>query len=222
MKRNIVIFSIVIGIVLLFLVGCKKSTSDTIAFVGDEKDMMSCYDIYPQDYFPQDISQDIRDGRFPPDLVGEYEIPCKLVDAYLEFYNSASHRYIPWPDQMYQQIRYMSWYIIIEEQVNGMAKLSFSTKKTGGYNDWLSVDAYIYGDWHYNGNDFLICYEYTDEARDFTYIKGNIIKGTITSEGIKNIDIWSIIKDRTPKEDAPMILNYNGYVHYSDDIAERK
>lgn len=219
-KRSSAILSIVL-VMIVFLLGCSKTNHETLAFVGTESDMKTCYQIYPEDHFPSQISQELMEGRFPPDIVGSYEMPGTLADAYYEYYNPASHQYIPYPEQMYQQMMHKSMYIIIEEQVNGMAKLSFSTKKSGDYKNWHSVDTYIYGDSH-NNNDFVVCYEFTEEAGDFTYIRGNIIKGTITPEGIKNIHVWSIIKDRTPKEDKPMIYNYYGYEHYSAEIAERK
>ncbi len=222
-KRSLSLIT-VFCVMFLLLWGCSKSNHDTLAFVGDESDMKTCYEIYPEQYFPDPaaIPQKLKEGRFPPDIVGNYEMPGTLADAYYEYYNPASHQYIPYPQQIYQQMLNKSMYIIIEEQVNGMMKLSFSTKKSGDYKNWYSVDAYVYGDWHGNGNDFVACYEFTEEAGDFTYIRGNIIKGTITPEGIKNIDVWSIIKDRTPEEDKPMIINYYGYEHYSAEIAERK
>ena len=114
--------------------------------------------------------------------------------------------------------------IIIEEQVNGMAILRFATKRNGEYKNWHTVDAYIYGDVHVKdiANDFIICYEYLENSGDFQYDRGNIIKGTISDEGINDINVWSIIKDRNPKEDKPMIYNYDGYEHYHANIAERQ
>lgn len=219
MKRNIVIFSIVIGIVLLFLVGCKKSTSDTIAFVGDEKDMMSCYDIYPKDYFPyNDCNYDTL--LFPPDVVGEYEMNGTFVDGTYEYYNQMTHQYVPLPPQAYTP---KSMYIIIEEQVNGMAKIRFSYKRNNAYKEWYSAQAYIYGDvYSDNPNDFMICYENTQGTETCRYFRGNIIKGTIGENGIINISTWSIIKDREYASLIQGIYNVYGYENYSATIAERK
>lgn len=215
MKRYIAILSIIFGITLLFLVGCKKSNNDTIAFVGDEKDMKSCFDIYPAQYFPYK-TVDYDTLMFPPDVEGTYEMNGEFVECTYEFYNGVY--YIPVPSMSPKTIK-----IIIEEQVNGMAKLKFATKRNGDYNNWHTVDAYIYGDvYAESGNrDFIICYEYMEHSGDFDYDRGNIIKGTISEAGINNIHVWSIIKDRDPKEDKPMIYNYYGYEHYKADIAER-
>ncbi len=216
MKRHIAILSVVIG-TLLFLLGCSKSNSDTIAFVGNESEMVTCYDIYPQQFFPTGMSQNIKEGRFPPDVVGEFEMNGEFVECTYEFYNG--NYYMPVPVMSPKTIK-----IIIEEQVNGLAKLRFATKRNGEYKNWHTVDAYIYGDVYAQSgkNDFIICYEYLENSGDFKYERGNIIKGTISDEGINDIQVWSIIKDRDPKEDKPMIYNYNGYEHYHANIAERQ
>ena len=216
MRRYIAILSVVIGIAMLFLVGCKKSSCDTIAFVGDESEMMSCYDIYPQQYFPYH-DQKYDSLVFPPDITGEYEMNSVFVECTYEFYNGSY--YFPITVMNPKTV-----YIIIEEQVNAMAKIKFATKKNGKYSNWHEADAYLYGDVFDEsiGNDFLICYEYTENAGDFKYIRGEMIKGTIGQDGMSNIHRWSIIKNRSPKENKPMIYNYFGYEHYRADVAPRQ
>ena len=200
---------------VIFLLGCSKANHETIAFVGDESGMKSCYQIYPRQYFPYNYV-DPDTLFFPPDIVGEYEMNGEFVECTYEFYMGNSYKPIT-------TMNAKTLYIIVKEQVNGMAKMRFATKKNGEYSNWHDVDAFIYGNVHDNNSkDFIICYEFTEYAGDFTYDRGNIIKGTIEENGIRNIHSWSIIKDRTPKEDKQMIFNYNGYEHYKADFAERK
>lgn len=214
LKRSTAILSVMLGLILLL--GCSRSNHDSIAFVGDEIDMVSCYDLYPHDFFPYNTF-DYDTLMFPPDVVGEFEMNGDFVECTYEFYNGS----------YYQPVGVMSpktIKIIIEEQVNGMAILRFATKRNGEYKNWHTVDAYIYGDVYAQSgkNDFIVCYEYWNNSGDYKYKMGNIIKGTISNEGINDINVWSIIKDRDPKEDKRMIYNYNGYEHYKADFAERK
>ena len=219
MKRSSAILSIVLGM-LLFLLGCSKSNHDTVAFVGDESDMKTCYELYPEQYFPNGISQDLKDGRFPPDLVGEYEMNGTCIDGNYEYYNQMTHQYVALPSMAYTP---KSMYIIIEEQVNGMAKIKFAFKKNNNYKDWYESDAYIYGNvFSDNQNDFMICYENTQGTETVKYYRGNIITGTIGPDGITNIHTWSVIKDRDFPSLIQGIYNVGGHEHYHADKAVRK
>lgn len=219
-KRLSAILSVVLG-TILFLLGCSKSNHETLAFVGDESDMKTCYEIYPEDYFPNaSISEEIRDGRFPPDIVGEYEINVEFVEGHYSWYKPSSQNYEDYPNSAYSKNK--SVYIIIEEQVNGKAKIKFSTKKSGDYKKWNEVDAYIYGDVYSNKKDFVIYYEYTESAGEFSYIRGCMIKGAVENTGMSNIDMWSIIKGRAPDGDYPQIYSLYSRDQYHADFADKK
>lgn len=222
LKRSFAILSIVLGVVA-FLVGCSKSSHDTLAFIGDETEMKSCYDIYPQQYFPSEISASLKEGRFPPDIVGEYEMNGMLVDAYYEYWNSATHQYVPYQPQVYQQMQNKSMRIIVSEQVNGMAKIKFASRRNSNtaYKIWYEADAYIYGDvFSETPKDFVIYCDNTQDGGSCKYDRGNIIKGTIDESGIVNIKTWSVIKNYTLV--APMTLNKGGFECYHADLAKRQ
>lgn len=223
LKRLSFIIIIVSGM-FLFLLGCTKDGQDTLAFIGDEKDMKTCYEIYPEEYFPTVIDNQLCEGRFPPDIVGEYEMNGSFVEGHYEYYDQTSHQYKPYPTGAYPALK--SMYIIIEEQVNGMARIRFAFKRSNqsDYNDWYDTDAYIYGDvYSENSKDFLICFENIEGSGVCKYIRGNIIKGTIDESGILNIDTWSVIKDRdfTPPP-VHGINDEGGYEHYHADFAARQ
>lgn len=220
LKRSSTIISIFLGVVI-FLMGCSKGNHETLAFVGDESDMMNCYQIYPEQYFPGSLSNIIKDGKFPPDLVGEYEMNASFGDGTYEYYNQQTDQYVPLPQGAYTP---KSMYIIIEDQVNGMAKIKFSFKRNNVYKDWYEANAYIYGDVFSENNkrDFIICYENTQGTETCMYFRGNIISGTIGEDGISNIHTWSIIKDREYSALIRGIYNVGGYEHYHADFAERK
>lgn len=218
-RRLSVILSLFIA-TLLFMAGCSKGNHDSLAFVGDESDMRSCYDIYPQQYFPQGISQTLCEGRFPPDIEGEYEMNGTCVIGTYEYYNQVTQQYVQLPQQAYTP---KSMYIIIEGQVNGMANIRFSFKRNNDYKDWYTAQAYIYGDvFSDHPNDFIICYENTQGTETCSYFRGNIITGTIGENGIANINTWSIIKDREFASLIQGIYNVYGYEQYHANLAERK
>lgn len=218
-KRSSAILSIVLGM-MIFLLGCSKANHETVAFVGTESDMKTCYQIYPEQYFPSEINRELAEGRFPPDLVGEYEMNGTCVDGTYEYYNQMTHQYVALPSTAYTP---KSMYIIIEEQVNGMARIRFAFKKNNNYKDWYVADAYIYGDvFSDNPNSFMICYENTQGTETVKYHRGNIITGTVGQDGITNINTWSIIKDRDCPSLIHGIYNIGGYEHYRADFAERK
>lgn len=219
MKRSFAILSLVLG-VLLFLLGCSKGNNDTMALIGDESEMKSCYQIYPADYFPSSISQTVKDGRFPPDIVGEYEMNGTFVEGTYEYYNQITQQYVSLPPQAYTP---KSMYIIVEEQVNGMANIRFSFKRNNDYKEWYTARAYIYGDvFSDNPDDFMICYENTQGTDICNYFRGNIISGTIGENGISNINTWTIIKDRNYPSLIQGVYNIYGYEQYHADLAERK
>lgn len=227
-KRLSVILSIVLGM-MTFLLGCSKANHETIAFVGDESGMKTCYEIYPEQYFPGPaaIPQELKEGRFPPDLVGEYEMIHPTYSGTYEYYEQASHQYKPYPSQTYATLSRRSMYIIIEEQVNGMAKIKFSFKKNDGfdYKDWYEQNAYIYGNvYSENESDFILCYENTEYAgSNANYFRGNIIKGVVDSDGIHDIQVWSIIKDRKYSGgEYQGLLQLYGYEHAVHNLAVRR
>lgn len=221
MKRLFAILSIVVGIVM-FLLACSKSSHDTLAFVGDESDMKSSYDIYPKEYFPYtDIFYDTL--MFPPDITGEYEMTGTFVNGYYEYYNANTHQYVPYPSGAYPVSKAMNF--IIEDQVNGMAIIKFRLKNNdGNYQPWQESEAYIFGNVFAKNNnrDFLICFDSTEDPKNgVVYYRGNILKGTITDTGIQNLERWSVIKDRNYSTLLPYTLNVGGYEHYHADLVPR-
>lgn len=223
LKRSLAILNIVLGMVL-FLAGCSKSNHDTLALVGDESDMMSCYEIYPEEYFPkEDINDTVKFGRFPPDIVGEYEMNGTFVDGHYEQYNAKTHQYDILPYYYFPQ--YKGMYIIITDQINGIAniKCAFRNHSYSEYQNWYETKAYIYGNVYENSNDFIICFESTEKPGDaYEYIRGNIIKGTIDASGIINIETWSVIKSRNPDSDVAGIFKVGSWYRHHADLAERK
>lgn len=219
LKRSTAILSIVMGMVI-FLLGCSKANHETLAFIGDESNMKSCYEIYPENYFPNGISQELMEGRFPPDIVGEYEMNGDFVDGYYEYYNQFTHQYVKLPDAAFNP---KTMCIIIEDQVNGMAKIRFSFKKNNDYKVWYETNAYIYGNvFSENSNDFMICFENTEGSGICEYYRGNIVKGRKDETGIVNIDTWSVIKDRNFSALVYGIYNVGGYEHYHANVANKK
>lgn len=203
---------IITAIMSLLLPGCSKN-NETLALIGDESDMMSYYQIYPQQYFPiSEINQETLNGRFPPDITGEYEMTANFVDGYYEYYYGGT--YMPYP--YYPPQKMMN--IIIEDQVNGMAKIKFSLE-----GEQFETEAYIYGNvFSDNNTDFVMFFENSQGTDVVKYYRGNIVKGSICSEGIRNIHTWTVIKDREFDNLINFILNVGGYEHRYNDFAERK
>ena len=217
-KRSTTILSLVFGMIL-FLLGCSKSNNDTLAFVGDESDMKDCYELYPANYFPSAIPDSLRIGMFPPDIVGEYEIHGVLQDGTYASYNQSQQQYVPVQPIAYRD-KYM--YFIIENQVNGMARIKFAIKNnySSNYNKWFDVDAYIYGNVFSNNykDVFMICYENVENSGDvWKSYNGNIITGKINSNGLFDIDYWTIYKDVQYSTLLTGVPQEGGYAHYHTD-----
>ena len=68
----------------------------------------------------------------------------------------------------------------------------------------------------------MLCYENTEYAGNATYYRGNIIQGTVDTLGIHNINIWSIIKDRSFENEFPGLQKQYGYEHAQHNLAIRK
>ncbi len=226
LKRSLKILASALGVMLLLLWSCSKDNHDTIAFVGDESDMKQYYDIYPQSYFPEsEISQELKDGLFPPDLTGEYELIHPTYSGTYEYFDQYTQQYVPYPQQAYTNLSKRSMYIIVEDQVNGMAKIKFSFKNNDDleYKDWYDENAYLYGNvYSENDNEFMLCYENTENAGNAEYYRGNIIKGTVDSIGIHDIRIWSIIKKRSFKTEYQGLMKNYGYENAVNDLAIRR
>ena len=223
-KHSSVIFSFLLGLVLC-LVGCSKDNHDTLAFVGDELDMKTCYQIYPEQYFPtDDINPDLMDGRFPPDVTGEYEIHGILQDGSYATYSQSQHQYVTVQLNAYRE-KYL--YIIIEDQVNGMANMRFAIKTSIGsnYNKWYEVQAYIYGNvYSENPGEFMICFENKEAPTGgmFRSHIGSIIKGKIESQGvIGDIDYWTIYKKVEYTTLTQGIPKEGGHAHYQAEMVQR-
>ena len=196
MKYSLAKISLVLGI-FIFLLGCSKDNHETLAFIGDESDMPTCYQIYPEQYFPTVISQELKDGMFPPDITGEYELHGDIVDGTYAMYNYVQQQYISVPLMSYKE-KYL--YMVVEDQINGMAKMRFALKNnsTSEYKNWFEVDAYIYGDVinpnNTNPDAFMICFENVEDGGIYSSNIANIITGKVTEDGIVDIDYWTIYK----------------------------
>lgn len=213
LKRSTAILSIVLGM-MIFLLGCSKANHDTLAFVGDESDMKTCYQIYPEQYFPNEISQELREGHFPPDLVGEYEIKAHLVDASVNAYYPLNHMTVPIP-----QVDETSLYLTVTDQVNGMAKIAIDITNITS-TERYEADAYIYGDvYSDNGQKFMLCYETAEDKENTPYkiYIGNIITGTLDQGGIKDVDYWYVFKKVTVSSEYTPYPLEGSYVHYHAD-----
>lgn len=205
---------------LLFLLGCSKSNHDTIAFVGDENEMKTCYELYPEQYFPSGISQELKDGKFPPDLVGEYEMHGSLIDDAGSYYNPLNPQ-LPMP--LYHEPE-KSLCFIVEDQINGMAKITVGVKHNGTDYQWNdATDAYIYGNVYDEGNSkkFMLCYQNIvgDDNTPYKNYNGNIITGTLDKDGIKNVDYWYVVKQVTLSSPNTIYPIEGSYAHYHADIA---
>lgn len=227
-KRSLSLLT-VFCVMFLLLWGCSKSNHGTLAFVGDESDMKTCYQIYPEEYFPNVINPELREGRFPPDIVGEYEMRGHLVDESFAIYYPTTSQTIP-----FHQVQETSLYIIIKDQINGMAKIKIGAKNNSNEYQWFDeTNAYIYGNVNNNDDDkddnndsqrFMLCYETLEDKENTPYkvTIGNIITGTIDTDGIKDVDYWYVFKQVTVSNSITPYPLEGGYAYYHADIAAKK
>lgn len=218
-KRSLSLIT-VFSVMFLLLWGCSKSNHDTLAFVGDESDMKTCYQIYPEEYFPNVISPELREGCFPPDIVGEYEMRGHLVDESFAIYYPTTSQTIP-----FHQVQETFLYIIIKDQINGMARIKIGAKNNGDEYQWFDeTDAYLYGNVYKDGKKFVLCYETLEDKENTPYkvTIGNIITGTIDTDGIKNVDYWYVFKQVTVSNSITPYPLEGGYAYYHADFAAKK
>ncbi len=221
LKRLFAILSVVLG-TIMFLSGCSKDNHNTLAFIGDESEMKSCYEIYPQQYFPSEISDLLREGRFPPDIVGEYEMRCHKEDESGAIYYPPTQQTMPLNNESVKSLCF-----IVENQINGMAKITIGLKNYGPDYQWNDpTDVYIYGNVYDEDNSkmFMLCYQSIQGDDNTTYkiYNGNIITGTIDKDGIKNVDYWFVVKQVNVNNPSAPYPIEGSYAHYHADFAERK
>lgn len=237
LKRSSAILSVIIGMVVLFLVGCSKDNHDTIIHVGDESIKSPLDTIYPKNYrdlwryVAPTCSNTVYEGLFPPDITGLYEMAGDyrgsdekifLTDGYIDFIT---------PDNLiYYGRKYL--YLLIEEQVNGIAKLKFKTNYRNpinppyNYDTWNEIDtAYVWG----NGatGDFTLCFDCWIAQGNKNYKNGFIVNGKKRvaqdgSESIANMEFWTVIKKRSPNNDQPGIMKLGGQNMYFSSLVLKK
>lgn len=145
-----------------------------------------------------------------------------LTDGYIDFIT---------PDNLiYYGRKYL--YLLIEEQVNGIAKLKFKTNYRNpinppyNYDTWNEIDtAYVWG----NGatGDFTLCFDCWIAQGNKNYKNGFIINGKKRvaqdgSESIANMEFWTVIKKRSPNNDQPGIMKLGGQNMYFSSLVLKK
>ena len=238
-KRSLVILSVVFGMVILFLPGCKKNNHDTLVPLGDEHYMKSMDDIYPRQYrfkWPAidqsgyyslsiigadtTLLPQMNEGVFPPDMTGEYLIKGYRTggDETMHYNGSDINIYGPTVDGM-------NVYFRIKDQKNGAGRVYLRE-----YNRFVTAEipetdsVYIYG----NGNtgEFTRCFEGVISrgsvgSQKYAYI----ISGTLgyevingdTVQGIKNVKRWHVVKGKS--DGLPYYMNIGGQRIYQDSTA---
>lgn len=223
---------------LLVLFGCSKSSHDTIIHLGDEHYKSPVDDIYPKNYrdlwktLAPSCDNTVYDGIFPPDITGLYEMEGTYRGGNEEIYQGGEYVSLVTSGTMsYYGTKYL--YLLVEEQVNGVAKLRFKTRyKTPlnppyNYDDWNEIDSvYIWGDGE-NGC-FTMCFECGIKMGSKYYTNGFIINGKkmirdgVDTDTISNIEFWSVIKGRDPDSDQEGIMKVGGQCLYSSDLVVKK
>lgn len=237
MNRSIVKYITVLGIMLL-LFGCKKNSHDTIVHLGEESYKTPVDAIYPKNYrdlwrsLAQSCSDTIYNGIFPPDLYGLYEMEGTYSGGNEEIYQGNEYVSLVTSESMaYYGKKYL--YLLVEEQVNGVAKLKFKTKyKTPlnppyNYDDWNEVDSvYIWGDG--DNGCFTMCFECGIKSGSKYYTNGFIVNGKkkirdgVDTDTIYNMEFWSVIKERDPDSDQPGIMKVGGQCYYFSPMVVKK
>ncbi len=237
LKRSSTILSVVIGMVALLLTGCSKDNHDTIIHLGDESFKSPLDSIYPKQYrdlwktVAPSCSDKVYEGLFPPDITGLYEMAGDyrgsdekifLTEGYIDF--------ITPENLVYYGKKYL--YLLIDKQVNGMAKLKFKTNYRNpinppyDYDSWYDIDSvYVWG----NGatGDFTLCFDCWITQGNKNYKNGFLINGKkkIQDDGtevIANMEFWTVIKKRNPDEDQPGIMKVGGQNMYFNSLVVKK
>ena len=229
-RRSTDIACIIIGMILA-ISGCKKDNHEAIIHIGDESYMKTVDQIYPIDYrnlWPSiytNCTDTVYDGLFPPDITGLYEIEGLFGGSNMEHFINGS--YIP---NAVSPKRY--YYLLIEEQINGIAKLKIKTKNNKPlprpfkFNEWYTIDtAYIFGYVDTLGGHFSLSFNMFESAGDFSYSHGFIINANIPKanenqpKSLTDVEVWNLIKARNPDEDLPLIMKVGGQdLYYNDSV----
>ena len=232
LKRSSTILSVVIGIVALFLVGCSKDGHDTIIHLGDESYKSPLDSIYPKRYrdlwktIASSCSDTVYDGLFPPDVTGLYEIEGLILGSDVEYTEGSPAPYSA-PQKRY-------YYFLIEDQINGIAKLKFCTRslrplpKPYDYDSWYSIDTvYIWG----CGDEglFSICFDNVfPTPSSVSYNQGFVFNGRISESNdnskqriVSDIEVWYVYKNRNQIQDIPNIIKIGGQeCYYAEKLME--
>lgn len=237
LKRSSTILSVVIGIVALLLTGCSKDNHDTIIHLGDESFKSPLDSIYPKQYrdlwktVAPSCSDKVYEGIFPPDITGLYEMEGQYYGSDEQIYQDGTYEPLVTPTYMvHYGKQYL--YLLIEEQVNGIAKLKFKKNYRTplnppyNYDEWYEIDtAYVWG----NGatGDFTLCFDCWITQLNKNYKNGFLINGKkkIQDDGtevIANMEFWTVIKKRNPDEDQPGIMKVGGQNMYFNSLVVKK
>lgn len=231
LKRSIAILSVVIGMVVLLLISCSKNNHETIIHLGNESYKKPLDSIYPKKYrdlwktVAPSCSDKVYEGIFPPDITGFYKMKGVCSGSDVEIFNGLEYIDLYSLSPSYYHKQYL--YFMVEEQMNGIAKIKFvtrySTPPTKPY-EWNEAEAYISG----NGANgcFTITFEHwLDQPDGKRFFKAYIVNGQkdITNDTIiKNMEFWSVIKQRKPDENQPGIAKIGGQMMYFESSVVRK
>lgn len=212
-RHSSVIFGLIVA--LTFLCGCKKDNHDTIVLFGDEHYVKPIDEIYPENYRNEWNTiapgyDAVYDGMIPPDLTGEFLITGRFGGGNEWIHQNGTE--FQYPYEQDQSILNKYIYFRVKDQQNGIAKLYLCMyNNPDGYKAKYVVDtAYIYGDGA--KNEFTLCFNSRVKPGNtgVEYIYGIIITGVIhypdendNRDGITNVKIWSLIKQRKEGGSTP-------------------
>ena len=125
----------------------------------------------------------------------------------------------------FYQVQETSLYFIVKDQINGMARIKIGVKNNSTEYQWFDeTDAYLYGNVYKDGQKFMLCYETLEDKENTPYkvTIGNIITGTIDTDGIKDVDYWYVFKKVTVSNPITPYPLEGGFAYYHADLATKK
>lgn len=198
----------------LALTSCTKNDDDTIALIGTEyyvDDILSVIPDTLQARFFADFDS-IPKGPVPPKIEGSYVMsPKQRVSAHVN---------MPWPPQTIEP----NMYLRFTKQHNGIAELDLNET-----TETVTDTVFVCG----NDNAFAVYFienkQYEIPFNGLTYHarvkRGIVMKGQVTSEGLKDFRYATIIMETEDDSDGLIGQYDNGsYFIYKDGdgIAKRE